>query len=77
MNRRLKSSTSQRKCRRYIRRNHLASNERLYLDYFVESPVYPPKLFQMRFRMSRSLFLCIQSKVEAHETYFIQKRDNA
>ena len=27
--------------------------------------------------MSRSLFLRIQSKVEAYETYFIQKRDNA
>jgi len=27
--------------------------------------------------MSRSLFLRIQSKVEAHKTYFIQKRDNA
>ena len=71
------SSTSQRKHRRYIRRNHLAGNERLYLDYFAESPVYPPNLFWMRFRMSRSLFLRIQSKVEVHETYFIQKRDNA
>ncbi|KAK9996683.1 hypothetical protein SO802_021369 [Lithocarpus litseifolius] len=77
MNRHLKSSTSQHKCRRYIRRNHLASNERLYLDYFAESPVYPPNIFRRRFRMSRSLFLHIQSKVEAHETYFIQKRDNA
>ena len=27
--------------------------------------------------MSRSLFLRIQSKVETHEPYFIQKRDNA
>ena len=27
--------------------------------------------------MSRSLLLCIQSKVETYEPYFIQKRDNA
>ena len=27
--------------------------------------------------MSRSLFVCIQSKVETYEPYFIQKRDNA
>ena len=77
INRCVNSSTSQRKHRRYIRRNHLAGNERLYLDYFAESPVYPPNLFWMRFRMSRSLFLRIQSKVEVHETYFLQKRDNA
>ena len=68
INRCVNSSTSQRKHRRYIRRNHLAGNERLYLDYFAESPVYPPNLFWMRFRMSRSLFLCIQSNVEVHET---------
>ena len=77
MNRCLKSSTSQCKHRQYIRRNHLACNERLYLDYFVESPIYPPNLFQRRFRMSHSLFLCIQFKVKAYEIYFIQKRDNA
>ncbi|XP_030959140.1 uncharacterized protein LOC115981094 [Quercus lobata] len=27
--------------------------------------------------MSRNLFLCIQHEVEAYESYFIQKRDNA
>ena len=74
MNRRLKSSILQRKHRRYIRRNHLAGNERLYLDYFAESPIYPPNLYRRRFRMSRSLFLRIQFKVEAYETHFIQKR---
>ena len=73
----LMGSTSQRKRRRFIRRNHLAGNERLFLDYFAESPVYPPNLFRRRFRMSCSLFLYILSKVEAHEPYFIQKRDNA
>ena len=70
----LTSLTSQRKRRRYIDRNHLAGHKRLYDDYFAEEPVYPPKLFRRRFRMRRSLFLRILSKVETHEPYFIQKK---
>ena len=64
----LTGSTSQRKRRWYIDRNHLAGHKRLYDDYFAEKPVYPPKLFRMRC----SLFLRILSKVEAHEPYFTQ-----
>ncbi|XP_050286616.1 uncharacterized protein LOC126725756 isoform X1 [Quercus robur] len=67
-------STS-RKRRSYIRRNHLAGHERLYLDYFADSPVYSEKVFRRRFRMSRTLFLNIISKVEAHDPYFVQKRN--
>ncbi|KAL0015970.1 hypothetical protein SO802_003039 [Lithocarpus litseifolius] len=77
MRRVLKGSTSQRKRCRYIERDHLAGHKRLYLNYFADTPVYPPNLFRRRFRMSRSLFLRIQSKVETYEPYFIQKRDNA
>nr|XP_023916280.1 uncharacterized protein LOC112027863 [Quercus suber] len=77
MRRVLKGSTSQRKRRRYIECDRLAGHKRLYLDYFADTPVYPPKLFRRRFRMSRSLFLRIQSAVETYEPYFIQKRDNA
>ena len=69
--------TSQPKRHRYIRRNHLAGHERLFLDYFAPTPIYPPALFHSRFRMKRSLFLRIQSKVEAHDSYFVQKRNNA
>nr|XP_023889926.1 uncharacterized protein LOC112001981 [Quercus suber] len=73
----LKGSTSQRKRRRYIERDRLAVHKRLYLDYFADTPIYPPNLFRRRFRMSRSLFLRIQSAVETYEPYFIQKRDNS
>ena len=69
--------TSQPKRRHYIRRNHLAGHERLFLDYFAPTPIYPPALFRKRFRMKRSLFLNIQSKVEAHDSYFVQKRNSA
>jgi hypothetical protein len=63
--------------RRYIERDRLQGHERLFLDYFAESPVYTPNLFRRRFRMRRSLFLRIQSAVEGHDDYFIQKRDSA
>ena len=69
--------TSQPKCRRSIRRNHLTGHERLFLDYFALTPIYPPVLFRRRFRMKRSLFLRIQSQVEAHDSYFVQKRNSA
>ncbi|XP_075651383.1 uncharacterized protein LOC142621892 [Castanea sativa] len=69
--------TSQPKRHRYIRRNHLASHEKLFLDYFTPTPIYPPTLFHRRFGMKRSLFLRIQSKVEAHDSYFVQKRNSA
>ncbi|XP_050278223.1 uncharacterized protein LOC126719741 [Quercus robur] len=63
--------------RRSIQRNHLVGHERLFLDYFAHTPIYPPALFRRRFRMKRSLFLCIQSQVEAHDSYFVQKRNSA
>ena len=66
--------TSQPKCRRSIRRNHLTGHERLFLDYFALTPIYPLALFHKRFRMKRSLFLRIQSKIEAHDSYFVKKK---
>ena len=69
--------TSQPKRRRSIRRNHLVGHERFFLDYFAPTPIYPPALFRRRFRMKCSLFLRIQSKVKAHDSYFVQKRNSA
>ena len=62
--------------RRYNQRDRLQGHGRLFLDYFVESPIYTPNLFQRRFRMRRSLFVRIQSAAEGYDDYFIQKRDN-
>ena len=69
--------TSQPKRRRFIRYNHLVGHKRLFLDYFAPTPIYPPALFRRRFRMKHSLFLRIQFKVEAHDSYFVQKRKSA
>lgn len=60
-----------------IWRNRVHGHYKLYHDYFGENPVYSPSLFQRRFRMSRSLFIRIQSAVESYDPYFVQKRDAA
>ncbi|XP_035547298.1 uncharacterized protein LOC108998374 [Juglans regia] len=61
--------------RMFIRRNPLEGHERLWNDYFAEPSIYPPNVFRRRFRMHRNLFLRIHSAVEAHDDYFVQKRD--
>lgn len=48
--------------------------QRLYDDYFSESPVYTDEQFERRFRMSRRLFLRIAKALEQNE-YFLQKPD--
>ena len=55
----------------------MVGHERLFLDYFTPTPIYPPTLFRKRFQIKRPLFLCIQSKVEAYNSYFVQKRNSA
>ena len=64
-------------CRRSIRRDRLQGCERLRLDYFAASPVYPDRLFRRRLRMRRLLFLRIVSKVENQEQFFVQGRNAA
>uniref|UniRef100_A0A2N9ENL5 DDE Tnp4 domain-containing protein n=1 Tax=Fagus sylvatica TaxID=28930 RepID=A0A2N9ENL5_FAGSY len=63
--------------RKVIKRDYLQGEERLFHDYFVDNPVFPPHLFRRRFRMSRPLFFHLQSALEAHDPYFIQKRNAA
>nr|XP_023884048.1 uncharacterized protein LOC111996320 [Quercus suber] len=63
--------------RRIIQRDHEQGHQRLFQDYFAESPVYPLNVFQRRFRMSRSLFLRIKSNLKEKDEYFVQKRNAA
>ncbi|XP_050238053.1 uncharacterized protein LOC126687536 [Mercurialis annua] len=63
--------------RSYIWRNRVHCHYKIYHDYFGENLVYSPSLLRRRFRMSRSLFLHIQSAIESYDPYFIQKRDVA
>ncbi|XP_020254476.1 uncharacterized protein LOC109831545 [Asparagus officinalis] len=60
-----------------IQRDRVQGHNRLYHDYFVEEPVYGPRLFRRRFRMYRPLFLRIASAVEDFDPYFVQRRNAA
>ena len=60
--------TSQPKRHHSIQRNHLVGHERFFLHYFASAPIYSLALFRRKFRMKRSLFLRIHSKVEAHDS---------
>ncbi|KAH9457201.1 hypothetical protein Pst134EA_033057 [Puccinia striiformis f. sp. tritici] len=56
-------------------RDFEAGYQRLFKDYFAESPVYTDYLFRRRFRMHRDLFLRIVDDVTAHDRYFVQKKN--
>jgi hypothetical protein len=49
--------------------------EQLFRDYFADPPIYTEYYFQQQFCMSRTLFLKIADKDEAHKNYFVQKSD--
>lgn len=63
--------------RRMIYRDRKGGHERMFQDYLAVNPTYGPELFRRRYRMSRELFLRIMNAVEAHDDYFVQKRDAA
>jgi hypothetical protein len=56
-------------------RNFEEGYQRLFQDYFSNSPVYTNYLFCQRFRMHQSLFLQIVDDVTNHNSYFVQKKD--
>ncbi|GLT54878.1 hypothetical protein SLA2020_280400 [Shorea laevis] len=58
-------------------RDRLQARKDLFRDYFAERPIYHHKYFRMKFRMSRLLFRRIQHVVEAHDVYFVQRRDGS
>ncbi|XP_050236726.1 uncharacterized protein LOC126686632 [Mercurialis annua] len=60
---------------KYIYRDRVSGNDRLYNDYFAENPVYPSNVFRRRFRMNRPLFLHILNVIQDCDDYFIQKND--
>jgi hypothetical protein len=58
-----------------INREPLRFHNQLVEDYFAERPRYGDELFRRRFRMSKTLFLCIVNDIEEHDDYFKQKPD--
>lgn len=61
--------------RQYIRRDREGSHKQILKDYFAPNCTFPPDYFRRRFRMRRELFLRILKDVEAHDEYFVQKKD--
>ncbi|XP_010450590.1 PREDICTED: uncharacterized protein LOC104770160 [Camelina sativa] len=64
-----------KKKREFIERNREEGHNRLWNDYFSESPTYPPHVFRRRFRMNKPLFLRIVDRLTAEDPYFRQRRD--
>ncbi|KAK9288857.1 hypothetical protein L1049_017323 [Liquidambar formosana] len=66
---------SQSVTRRHLKRDREGSHQQIWKDYFAEKCTYPVDYFHRRYRMRRELFICILNDVEAHDEYFIQKKD--
>ena len=49
---------------RVIHRGRANAERNLWADYFAKNPRYPDSMFRRRFRLGRSLFLCIVNAVE-------------
>ena len=64
-----------RKKRAYIERHREEGHNRLWNDYFSQTPTYPPLLFRRRFRMNKPLFLHIVDRISNEVQYFRKKKD--
>ncbi|KAL6579990.1 hypothetical protein OROMI_008014 [Orobanche minor] len=60
---------------RVINRNKEEGHDRLYRDYFSDTPTYTEQQFHRRFGMRISLFLRIEEAITAHGNYFTQRTD--
>lgn len=56
-------------------KDRLDGAEKLFTDYFSETPRFSEKTFRRRFRMSSKLFLTIMDKLVEANPYFRQKKD--
>jgi hypothetical protein len=61
--------------RAVVQRRREEANERLNRFYFDAEPVYGPRDFRRRYRMSKRLFLMITNDLEEAYRYFQQKVD--
>ena len=54
----------------FINRNRKSVDYRLFNNYFSETLFYSDVMFRQKYRMSRSLFLCIINAIKDHDNYF-------
>lgn len=57
----------------YIDCKREEGHARLYSNYFAAHPVYPPRIFEQRFGMTRELFLTICDRLQSYNAYWVQK----
>ena len=57
-----------------IERARVLMDERMYLDYFAETPVWGPSFFRHCYRMRRSLFLTILDRFVREIVIFCKKK---
>ncbi|CAK8570685.1 unnamed protein product [Lathyrus sativus] len=64
------SSKRPRRQRRNIERNREEGHDRLFNDYFSETPVYMNEQFQRRYQMQKHVILCTVEALGQHDEYF-------
>ncbi|XP_018487830.2 uncharacterized protein LOC108858395 [Raphanus sativus] len=67
----------ERKKRIFIERNREEGDNKLWQDYFSETPTYDHSLFRRRFRMNKPLFLRIVHRLSTEVPYFQATEDAA
>ncbi|XP_042029752.1 uncharacterized protein LOC121776627 [Salvia splendens] len=56
--------------RAVVHRDHVATNQQLFDDYFAEQPRFGDNFIRWRFMMHRDLFMCIVNALERWYKYF-------
>jgi hypothetical protein len=62
-------------CQPNLPRDFEAGYQLLMKHYFSRTPLYPPHIFCLQFRIYRELFLKITNDVTNHDPYFLCKRN--
>ena len=65
----------ERKTRVFIERHREEGHQKLWNDYFSETPTYPHNIFRRRFRMNKALFLRIVHRLSTEVEYFQPRVD--
>ncbi|XP_057520756.1 uncharacterized protein LOC130801019 [Amaranthus tricolor] len=58
-----------------VPRDREDGHSRLWNDYFIDHPVFPPQFIRQRFRMNKHIFLRIKQTLEERHPFFQQRQD--
>lgn len=63
--------------RKYFKRDHVASNQKLIDDYFANQPTYDEAIFPRQFRMRKHIFFQIFEDLSSSDNNFAQRVDTS